>query len=60
MHVGLLGAGRIGALHARLLAQNPVVYTLTITDTEVGRVAALARQLDARCQGIPKRWCGVA
>jgi myo-inositol 2-dehydrogenase / D-chiro-inositol 1-dehydrogenase len=54
MHVGLLGAGRIGAPHARLLAQNPVVDTLTITDTEVGRAAALARQLDARCQGTPE------
>ena len=53
MHVGLLGAGRIGALHARLLAQNPLVDTLTITDTEVARAIALARQLDARCQGTP-------
>ena len=46
MRVGLLGAGRIGALHAGILADNPDVEALAIVD--VGRAEALAGELDCR------------
>jgi myo-inositol 2-dehydrogenase/D-chiro-inositol 1-dehydrogenase len=45
MRVGLLGAGRIGALHAGILAGNPDVEVLAIGDVDVGRAEALAGEL---------------
>src|SRR3712207_5094104 len=45
MRVGLLGAGRIGALHARVLAGNPDVEALAIGDVDAGRAEALAGEL---------------
>lgn len=50
MQIGLLGAGRIGAFHARVLAQSGLVDGLSIVDADVKRAAALARELDAQCQ----------
>jgi myo-inositol 2-dehydrogenase / D-chiro-inositol 1-dehydrogenase len=45
MRVGLLGAGRIGALHARILAGDPGVEALAIGDVDAGRAEALAGEL---------------
>src|SRR5439155_16411744 len=37
MHMGVVGAGRIGAFHARTLASLPEVGRVTIADVEPGR-----------------------
>jgi myo-inositol 2-dehydrogenase/D-chiro-inositol 1-dehydrogenase len=42
LHVGLVGAGRTGAIHARTLAGHPLVSRLSLTDTDPERAAALA------------------
>ena len=34
MHVGLVGTGRIGALHARSLRSRPLVSRLTVMDAK--------------------------
>lgn len=47
MRIGLVGAGRIGALHGRVLASLPGVDTLLIADALPDRAAALAAQVGA-------------
>ena len=47
MHVGLIGTGRIGALHARTLRESELVSQLTIVDADARRAAAVARELSA-------------
>lgn len=47
MHVGLIGAGRIGAFHARSLMRNPLVERLTVTDADSQRAANVAAELGA-------------
>jgi myo-inositol 2-dehydrogenase/D-chiro-inositol 1-dehydrogenase len=47
MHVGLIGAGRIGALHARSLMRSPLVERLTVTDADSQRAANVAAELGA-------------
>ena len=42
MKIALLGAGRIGQLHARLLSATPGVDTLVIADADVDRAASVA------------------
>ena len=37
MKVGLLGAGRIGALHAGVLARDPAVDQILVGDTDPHR-----------------------
>ena len=54
MQIGLLGAGRIGAFHARVLAQNALVDGLSIADADVDRAAALAEELNAECRLTPE------
>ncbi|MFC6881351.1 MULTISPECIES: Gfo/Idh/MocA family oxidoreductase [Actinomadura] len=48
MLVGLLGAGRIGAWHARFLSGHPLVRELLIGDADPRRAEALAGPLGAR------------
>lgn len=48
MRVGLLGAGRIGAWHARFLSGHPAVAELVIGDADARRAEALAGPLGAR------------
>jgi myo-inositol 2-dehydrogenase/D-chiro-inositol 1-dehydrogenase len=48
LRIGILGAGRIGAFHARALAADPLVSELTITDTDQRRAERLADELRAR------------
>jgi myo-inositol 2-dehydrogenase/D-chiro-inositol 1-dehydrogenase len=47
MRIGLIGAGRIGATHARVLSTTPGVDELVITDVVSGRAAALAERHEA-------------
>jgi myo-inositol 2-dehydrogenase / D-chiro-inositol 1-dehydrogenase len=47
VHVGLVGTGRIGAVHARTLRQSELVSQLTIVDADAGRAAAVAHELSA-------------
>jgi myo-inositol 2-dehydrogenase/D-chiro-inositol 1-dehydrogenase len=45
MKVGLLGAGRIGAFHAGVLAEHEDVDSLMIGDIDAGRAAAVAEEV---------------
>ena len=45
VHIGLVGAGRIGALHARSLKQSRAVSRLTVFDADRDRAAAVANAL---------------
>lgn len=45
MRVGLLGAGRIGALHGRTLADHAAVEAVIVGDVDPARAEALAGQL---------------
>ena len=47
MKVGLLGAGRIGAFHARTLSANPKTDSLCIVDADQGLAAEVAAQVGA-------------
>ena len=47
MKVGLLGAGRIGAMHARILAALDGVDELLIADIDTARAATVATQVGA-------------
>ena len=42
MRVGLIGAGRIGAFHARTLADHPAVTGVVVTDPLMERAEAVA------------------
>ncbi len=47
MHVGLVGTGRIGALHARSLMSSPLVSRLTVVDSDQERASSVARAVGA-------------
>jgi len=44
MRMALLGAGRIGRLHARLLAETPGVDEVLVADVDTARAAAVAAE----------------
>jgi myo-inositol 2-dehydrogenase/D-chiro-inositol 1-dehydrogenase len=48
MRVGLLGLGRIGALHAATLAEHPMVDELIVADADRDRAREVARRYGAR------------
>jgi myo-inositol 2-dehydrogenase/D-chiro-inositol 1-dehydrogenase len=48
LHVGLIGAGRIGAFHARTLTGLAGVASLAIADADSGRAERVAEQLGVR------------
>jgi myo-inositol 2-dehydrogenase/D-chiro-inositol 1-dehydrogenase len=48
LHVGLVGAGRIGAVHARSLAHHPLVDRLSVTEPDRARASRLAEEVGAR------------
>lgn len=52
MRIGLIGAGRIGALHARLLASREGVDELLVADTEPDRAAQAAAAVGARATDV--------
>ena len=47
LHVGLIGTGRIGALHARTLKGSALVSRLTVVDADSRRAAAVAAEVSA-------------
>jgi myo-inositol 2-dehydrogenase / D-chiro-inositol 1-dehydrogenase len=51
MRVGLVGVGRIGALHAATLKSLDVVEEVVLADPDPGRAQALAKALD--CEAAP-------
>ncbi len=48
MKLGVLGVGRIGAMHARYAAASPAVSEVTVFDTDAVRAAAAAAVVGAR------------
>ena len=54
MRVGLLGAGRIGTSHARVLAEHPDIDSLLIGDINMERAGALAQQVGAEAAPVDK------
>jgi myo-inositol 2-dehydrogenase/D-chiro-inositol 1-dehydrogenase len=53
VHVGLAGAGRIGAFHARTLRTLPSVDELTIADADPATARRVAADLGARAADSP-------
>ncbi|HYW26554.1 MAG TPA: Gfo/Idh/MocA family oxidoreductase [Terriglobales bacterium] len=53
MRIGVLGAGRIGAFHARTLAANPLVERLVIADEDRERARRAAAELGAELAVSP-------
>lgn len=51
MHVGVVGAGRIGALHARTLTQLEQVARTTITDADPATAERVAAEVGADAAG---------
>jgi myo-inositol 2-dehydrogenase/D-chiro-inositol 1-dehydrogenase len=47
MRVGLIGAGRIGAFHARTLVDHPEVTRVLVTDPQTQRAQTVAQQVGA-------------
>ena len=54
MHVGLAGAGRIGAFHAGVLRSIPLVDSLTVTDPDHDRAAQVAQAAGGVCVESPE------
>jgi myo-inositol 2-dehydrogenase / D-chiro-inositol 1-dehydrogenase len=55
MRVSLVGAGRIGRLHARLMSGTPGVFGLTIADADEDRAATVAAEVGAAtARSIPE------
>lgn len=54
MKVALLGAGRIGSMHARLLAEEPGIDELVVADAVPGRADEVAGQVGARAADSPE------
>ncbi|HEY1478943.1 MAG TPA: Gfo/Idh/MocA family oxidoreductase [Gaiellales bacterium] len=55
LHVGVIGVGRIGAFHARTLAQLDGVHAITLCDADEGRARELARSLGAGYAATPEQ-----
>ena len=51
VNIGLLGAGRIGALHAQTLVRHPAISRLLVFDPIVARSTELAATVDADVAG---------
>ena len=54
MHVGLVGTGRIGALHARSLKGSALVSRLTVVDADQVRAASVAGVVGAEQSANPR------
>jgi len=54
MHIGLVGAGRIGAFHAATLRSLERVDSLTIADADVATAERVAAEVGARAAGSPE------
>jgi myo-inositol 2-dehydrogenase/D-chiro-inositol 1-dehydrogenase len=53
LHIGLVGVGRIGSMHARTLSCNENVTRLTVADANVDRARRIAEKLGARAAETP-------
>lgn len=56
MKIGVIGAGRIGALHARTLVGSHRGVDLVLADVDSGRAAELAATLGCRSVGMDSFW----
>jgi myo-inositol 2-dehydrogenase/D-chiro-inositol 1-dehydrogenase len=54
LHLGLVGVGRIGVLHARTLAGLPGVAALTIADADESRARQVASELGVHAVASPE------
>ena len=45
MHVGLIGAGRIGVYHGSILKDTPGVTSITVADADHNRATRLAADI---------------
>jgi myo-inositol 2-dehydrogenase/D-chiro-inositol 1-dehydrogenase len=54
MHIGLLGVGRIGVFHGRLLLESGLVDRLTVGDADRQRAERVAAGLGAGCAASPE------
>jgi myo-inositol 2-dehydrogenase/D-chiro-inositol 1-dehydrogenase len=54
VHVGLVGTGRIGALHARSLKASPLVSRLTVVDVDQAQAAGVAKAVGAEQMESPQ------
>jgi myo-inositol 2-dehydrogenase/D-chiro-inositol 1-dehydrogenase len=54
LHLGLVGVGRIGVLHARTLAGLPGVAALTIADADESRARQVASELGVQAVASPE------
>jgi myo-inositol 2-dehydrogenase / D-chiro-inositol 1-dehydrogenase len=54
LHIGLVGVGRIGAMHARTLSRNEDVARLTIADMDGDRARLVAEELAAHMAESPE------
>src|ERR687889_913493 len=52
MRVGLLGAGRIGALHAGVLARDPTVEEILVGDADLQRAEEVAQEIGGKAGRI--------
>ena len=52
MKVGLLGAGRIGALHAGMLARDPGVNEILVGDADMQRAEEVAQAVGGKAGRI--------
>jgi myo-inositol 2-dehydrogenase/D-chiro-inositol 1-dehydrogenase len=53
LRIGVIGLGRIGAFHARTLAELDEVESLVVEDADAGRADAVARELGAVAAETP-------
>src|SRR5690242_10259731 len=58
MRIGVIGVGRIGALHARTLASNPQVPEVVVADADDARARAVAAELGAAAASIDELYGG--
>jgi myo-inositol 2-dehydrogenase/D-chiro-inositol 1-dehydrogenase len=54
LHVGLVGVGRIGRVHARTLRALPGVGSLTVADADAARAERIAAELGAQAAATPE------
>ena len=54
LRIGVIGLGRIGALHARTLAELDEIGSLVVADADAPRADAVARELDAVAAATPE------
>ena len=54
LRVGLIGAGRMGQLHARVYSQLPSVQLIGIVDSDTDRATALAQRYQSRAFSRPE------